>query len=67
MKSSEEKQFNRLYRRHLRILKLQGLSNSTIYRGVISEKNIVANQGGKVTFRYVEGKTKKQGSRPSEP
>lgn len=30
-----------------------------LYRGVISEKNIVANQDGKVTFRYVEGKTKK--------
>ncbi len=28
-----------------------------LYRGVISENNIVANQNGKVTFRYVEGKT----------
>jgi len=29
-----------------------------LYRGVISEKNIVANHGGNVTFRYVDGKTK---------
>lgn len=28
-----------------------------LYRGVISENNIVANQNGKVTFRYVENKT----------
>ena len=26
-----------------------------LYRGVISEKNIIANQNGKVTFKYVEG------------
>lgn len=30
-----------------------------LYRGVISENNIVANRDGKVTFRYVEGKTGK--------
>ena len=30
-----------------------------LYRGVISEKNIVANRDGKVTFRYVESKTGK--------
>jgi len=30
-----------------------------LYRGVISEKNIVANQDGKVTFKYVEGGTGK--------
>lgn len=28
-----------------------------LYRGVISEKNIIANQTGNVTFRYTEGKT----------
>jgi len=28
-----------------------------LYRGVISEKNIIANRQGKVTFRYLEGKT----------
>jgi len=28
-----------------------------LYRGVISEKDIVANQDGKVTFRYVESKS----------
>jgi len=28
-----------------------------LYRGVISEKNIIANQHGKVTFRYVESTT----------
>jgi len=28
-----------------------------LYRGVISEKNIMANQTGKVTFRYTEGKS----------
>ncbi len=28
-----------------------------LYRGVISENNIIANQGGKVTLRYIEGKT----------
>jgi hypothetical protein len=30
-----------------------------LYRGVISENNIVANQDGKVTFKYIEGKTGK--------
>jgi hypothetical protein len=30
-----------------------------LYRGVISEKNIVSNQSGRVTFRYVESKTGK--------
>lgn len=30
-----------------------------LYRGVISEKNIVANHDGKVTFKYVEGRTGK--------
>jgi len=30
-----------------------------LYRGVISEKNIVANQNGQVTFRYTESKTGK--------
>jgi len=29
-----------------------------LYRGVISESNIVANQHGKVTFRYTDGKNK---------
>jgi len=28
-----------------------------LYRGVISEKNIVANRNGKVTFRYLHSKT----------
>jgi len=28
-----------------------------LYRGVISENNIIANQDGKVTFRYTESKT----------
>ncbi len=28
-----------------------------LYRGVISEKNIVANQNGRVTFKYIESKT----------
>jgi len=30
-----------------------------LYRGVISEKNIVANNNGLVTFKYTESKTKK--------
>ena len=30
-----------------------------LYRGVISERNIIANQNGQVTFRYIDGKTKK--------
>jgi len=30
-----------------------------LYRGVISEKNIIANRDGKVTFRYIEGNTGK--------
>ena len=30
-----------------------------LYRGVINEKNIVANRDGKVTFRYVESRTGK--------
>lgn len=34
-----------------------------LYRGVISEKNIVANQNGRVTFRYTESKTGKTGYR----
>lgn len=29
-----------------------------LYRGVISEKNIIANRGGKVTFRYIDSETK---------
>ena len=29
-----------------------------LYKGVISEKNIVANKDGKVTFRYADSKTK---------
>lgn len=29
-----------------------------LYRGVISENNIVANQDGNVTFRYIESKSK---------
>jgi len=28
-----------------------------LYRGVISEKNIVNNRDGKVTFRYIDSKT----------
>lgn len=28
-----------------------------LYRGVISEKNIIANQNGRVTFKYIESKT----------
>jgi hypothetical protein len=34
-----------------------------LYRGVISEKNIVAHRNGKVTFRYIEGKTRKTQTR----
>ena len=30
-----------------------------LYRGVISEKNIVANQNGKVTFKYINSNTGK--------
>lgn len=30
-----------------------------LYRGVISEKNIVSNQNGQVTFKYIESKTGK--------
>lgn len=30
-----------------------------LYRGVISERNIVSNQNGLVTFKYTESKTKK--------
>jgi len=30
-----------------------------LYRGVISEQNIVANQSGQVTFKYIESRTKK--------
>ncbi len=30
-----------------------------LYRGVISEKNIVCNHDGKITFQYVESSTKK--------
>jgi hypothetical protein len=29
-----------------------------LYKGVITEKNIIANQNGKVTFRYVDSETK---------
>jgi len=29
-----------------------------LYRGVISESNIIASQNGKVTFRYTDGKSK---------
>lgn len=29
-----------------------------LYRGVISEKNIIANRDGKVTFRYIDSETK---------
>ena len=28
-----------------------------LYRGVISEKNIISNQNGKITFKYIESKT----------
>ena len=28
-----------------------------LYRGVISEKNIISNQNGRVTFKYIESKT----------
>jgi len=34
-----------------------------LYRGVISEKNIITNQEGQVTFRYVEGNTGKSQTR----
>jgi len=30
-----------------------------LYRGVISEKNIVSNQNGEVTFKYIDSDTKK--------
>jgi hypothetical protein len=30
-----------------------------LYRGVISEKNIVSNQNGRVTFKYIESRTGK--------
>ncbi len=30
-----------------------------LYRGVISEQNIVSNQNGQVTFKYIESRTKK--------
>ncbi|MBU2453381.1 MAG: transposase, partial [Proteobacteria bacterium] len=30
-----------------------------LYRGVISEKNIISNHDGKITFRYVESRTDK--------
>ena len=30
-----------------------------LYRGVISEKNIISNKAGKVTFRYINSTTKK--------
>ena len=30
-----------------------------LYRGVISEKNIISNQNGQVTFKYIESKTGK--------
>ncbi len=29
-----------------------------LYRGVVSESNIIANQDGKVTFRYTDGRSK---------
>nr|WP_051958065.1 transposase [Desulfobacter vibrioformis] len=29
-----------------------------LYRGVISERNIIANQDGQVIFKYIDGKTK---------
>ncbi|HED14637.1 MAG TPA: IS91 family transposase, partial [Gammaproteobacteria bacterium] len=34
-----------------------------LYRGVISENNIVANQNAKVTFQYIEGRTGKTRTR----
>ncbi len=34
-----------------------------LYRGVISENNIVANQNGQVTFKYVDSRTGKTGYR----
>jgi hypothetical protein len=34
-----------------------------LYRGVISEKNIIANRQGKVTFRYIENNTGKSQTR----
>jgi len=34
-----------------------------LYRGVISEKNIIANESGKVTFKYVDGKSGKTRTR----
>lgn len=34
-----------------------------LYRGVISEKNIIANQNDRVTFRYTESKTGEIGYR----
>jgi hypothetical protein len=34
-----------------------------LYRGVIGESNIVSNQDGNVTFRYVEARTGKTGCR----
>lgn len=34
-----------------------------LYRGVLSEKNLVANQEGKVTFRYLEARTGKTQTR----
>ena len=34
-----------------------------LYRGVISEKNIISNQNGLVTFKYIESKTGKTLSR----
>ncbi len=34
-----------------------------LYRGVISENNIIANEGGKVTFKYTNSKTGKTESR----
>jgi hypothetical protein len=30
-----------------------------LYRGVISEKNIISNQNGQITFQYIESKTGK--------
>jgi len=30
-----------------------------LYRGVISEKNIIANHDGKITFKYIDSQTKK--------
>jgi hypothetical protein len=34
-----------------------------LYKGVISEKNIIANKSGKVTFRYIDSETKTVKSR----